>query len=72
MTTIQKTLIINTHKGLSKLNRIPLGLKVSPRLFQQVMDTMLTGLDVAIAYLDDILIKRENNNQHFEHMKEVF
>ena len=66
-----KVLTINTHKGLYKLNRLPFGLKVAHRLFQQFMDTMLESLDFAIAYLDDILIKSENNNQHFDHIKEV-
>ena len=33
---------------------------------------MLAGLDFIIAYLDDILIISENNNQHCEHIKEVF
>ena len=65
-------LTINTHKGLYKFNRLPFGVKVAPSIFQQVMDTMLAGLDFAIAYLDDILIKSENNKQHCEHVREVF
>ena len=67
-----KVMTINTHKGLYKLNRFPFGLKVDPSLFQQVMDTMLAGLYFFIVYLDDILIKSENNNQHCDHIKEVF
>ena len=67
-----KVLIINTHKSLYNLNRLPFGLKFTPSLFQQVMNTMLAGWDFAIAYLDDILIKSENNNQHCDHIKEVF
>ena len=65
-------LTITTHKGLFKLNRIPFGLKVALSLFQQVRDTTLACLDLAIVYLDDILIKSENNNQHCDHIKEVF
>ena len=64
-----KVLTINIHKGLYKVNRLPFGLKVAPSLFQQVMDTMLASFDLAIAYLDDILIKSENNNQHCDHRK---
>ena len=33
---------------------------------------MLAGLDFAITYLDDVLIKSENNNEDFDHIKEVF
>ncbi|GAB1597557.1 hypothetical protein Ahia01_000032200, partial [Argonauta hians] len=56
-------LTINTHKGLFKLNRLPFGLKVAPAVFQQIMDSMLSEFDFAVAYLDDILIKSESYNQ---------
>ena len=36
------------------------------------MDTMLAGLDFTITLVGDILIKSENNNQHCDHIKEVF
>ena len=64
-----KVLTINTHKSLYKLNRLPFGLKVASNLFQQVKDTILEGLDFAIAYLYGILITSENNNQHYDHIK---
>ena len=67
-----KVLTISTHKGLYNLDRLPFGLKVIPSLFQRVMDTMLAGLDFVIVYLDDILIKSENSDQHCDHIKEVF
>ena len=67
-----KVLTINAHKSLYKLNRLLFGLEVTPNFFQQVMNTMLVGLDFTVAYLDDILIKSENNNQYCDHLKEVF
>ena len=63
---------INMHKGLYKFLRLPYGIKVAPVIFQQVMDTMLIGLDFAIAYLDDILIKNKTWEEHARHVKEVF
>ena len=36
----------------------------SMSLFQQIMNTMLSGLEYAMAYLDDILIKSENFKEH--------
>ena len=36
------------------------------------MDTMFAWLDWALAYLDDILIKRETRHQYMEDMKIVF
>ena len=36
------------------------------------MDTMLTDLDFATAYLDNILIKSKNREEHAKHVTEVF
>ena len=51
-----KLLCINSHRGLYKFDRLVFGIKVAPAIFQQVMDTMLGGLDFTFAYLDDIVI----------------
>ena len=67
-----KYLCINTHLGLFRLKRLPFGLKVAPTLFQQIMDTMLADLGFAIAYLDDILVKSKNVQEHKEHIRTVF
>ena len=37
-------LTINTARGLYHYNRLPLGIKIAPAAFQQVIDTMLAGL----------------------------
>ena len=58
--------------GLFRLKRLPFGLKVAPALFQQIMDTMLADLGFAIAYLDDILVKSKNVQEHKEHIRTVF
>lgn len=36
---------INTHRGLYKFNRLPFGVKVASITFQQIMDTLLAGMD---------------------------
>ena len=36
------------------------------------MDTMLADLEIATAYLDDILIKGKNREDHAKHVTEVF
>ena len=67
-----KYLTIHAHRGLYRLRRLPFGLKVAPSLFQQIMDTMLSDLEYAMAFLDDILIKSENFEEHKSHVQEVF
>ena len=67
-----KYLTIHTHRGLYRLRWLPFGLKVAPSLFQQIMNTMLSGLEYAMVYLDDILIKSENFKKHKSHVREVF
>lgn len=47
-----------------KFNCLSFGIKVAPAIFQQVMDTMLSVLDFAVAYLDDILLKSESLEEH--------
>ena len=62
--------MINTHKELFKFLRLAPGIKVTPAIFQQVMDTTLIGLDFAVVYLDDILISNKTW-KHARHVKEL-
>lgn len=55
-----------------KFNRLSFSIKVAPAIFQQVMDTMLSGLDFGVAYLDNILLKSENLEEHKENIFKVF
>ena len=54
-----KLLTINIQRGLYSFIRLPFRCKVTPSIFQKIMDSMLAELDFAMAYLDDILIKSE-------------
>ena len=67
-----KLLCISIHKGLFKFNRLAFGIKVTPAIFQQIIVTMLSGLDFFIGYLDDILMKSETIEQHRKHVFQVF
>jgi hypothetical protein len=42
--------------GKYKYCRLLMGLSVSPDIFQEKMSELMTGLDFAQAYLDDLLI----------------
>ena len=59
-----KLLTINTHREIFKFNRLTLGIKVTPDIFQQIVDKIVNGLDFAVAYLEDILLKSETPEEH--------
>uniref|UniRef100_A0A8R1I4B2 RNA-directed DNA polymerase n=1 Tax=Caenorhabditis japonica TaxID=281687 RepID=A0A8R1I4B2_CAEJA len=52
----KKLLTINTHLGLFYPNRLPFGVKTAPAIFQQIIDTMISGLEGVTAYMDDLVI----------------
>lgn len=66
-----KLLTINTHKGLYTFNRLAPGVKSAPGAFQQIMDAMLTGVDDAAAYIDDIIIGGSTVEKHLENVNKV-
>ena len=61
--------VINTHKGLFSYNRLPF--KVSPAIFQRVMESLLQGIDGAIVYLDDILVTDKTEEEHLSALEKV-
>ena len=67
-----KLLYINAHRWLYKFGRLPFEVKLALANLQEVMDVMLSHLDFAVAYLDDILMNNQNVEQHKEHVHKVF
>ncbi|CAH8528184.1 unnamed protein product [Schistosoma rodhaini] len=59
----RELLTINTHRGLFQYNRLPFGVKTAPSIFQQLMDTILSGIPGVATYLDDILIVATTSEQ---------
>ncbi|XP_058465077.1 uncharacterized protein K02A2.6-like [Malaya genurostris] len=64
-------LTINTHRGLFHYNRLPPGVKVAPGIFQQLIDTMLAGLEKVSGYLDDVIVGGEDEAAHNRNLKAV-
>ena len=60
------------HRGLYQFNVLPFGLCNAPAIFQEMMSTVLSGLDFAIAYLDDVLIWSNSLEEHLDHIQQVF
>ncbi|XP_066947078.1 uncharacterized protein [Macrobrachium rosenbergii] len=60
----QKYLVINTHKELCKLNRLPFGHSSSPAIFQMFTAGLLLDVDGVGAYLGDMIINEEAEEEH--------
>ncbi len=69
----QKT-AFTCHKGLFEFNVMPFGLTNAPSVFQELMTSVLEGVNgkFAMAYLDDIVIYSDSPTEHLEHLAEIF
>ena len=68
---IRKTAIC-TPFGLFEFRRMPFGLRNAGNTFQRMMDRILAGLSFVFCYLDDIIIASRDEQEHLEHLREVF
>ena len=64
----QECVVINTHKGLFKHHRLPFGVSTAPSVFQRVMDTVLQDLKGVVAFIDDILVTGETEEEHLQNL----
>ncbi len=67
-----KLLSLNMYRRSYKFECLPFGVKVASLIFQQMIDTMLRGLDIKIAYLDDVLMKNKSIIRHKKKVHKVF
>ncbi|UYV84715.1 hypothetical protein LAZ67_X003181 [Cordylochernes scorpioides] len=68
---IPKTAVI-TPFGLFEFPRMSFGLCNAAQTFQRLINGVLQGLDFAYAYIDDVLIASDSENQHVSHLQHVF
>ena len=68
----KELLTINTHRGLFRYNRLPFGVKSAPGIFQQIIDSMIAGLDGCAAYLDDVIITGRTMEEHAVNLEALF
>ena len=68
----KEVLCINTHRGLYHFNRMAPGVKSAPGSFQQAMDTILSGVQFAFPYLDDVIIATPSFEENKKAVYEVF
>lgn len=69
-----KYTVFNTCFGTFKFLRLPMGLKTSASTFQLLMDKVLHGLtyNIALCYLDDVLISSSTFTQHIAELQKSF
>ena len=62
---------INTHRGLFQYNRLPFGVSSAPGIFQRAIDDLVKGIPHVAAYMDDILLTGETQEQHLQNLTAV-
>ena len=67
----KKLVVINTHKGLFRYNRLPYGVASSPGIFQRLIESIFSDIEGVSIFLDDILICAETKEAHFELLVKV-
>ena len=67
----KELVVINTHRGLFRHNRLPFGVSSAPGIFQRMMENLLRGIDKVVVYLDDILITGISEEDHLSTLEEV-
>ena len=55
-----------------EFRKVPFGLAQAPTYFQHLINEVLSGLDFAYGYLDDILIYSPKSETHLRHIDIIF
>jgi len=58
--------------GLFQFTRMPFGLTGAPSSFQRLMNRIFRDLPFVTTYIDDILVHSANEEQHKDHLQQVF
>ena len=63
---LHEYVVINTHRGLFRYNRLPFGVSSAPGIFQRVMESVFRGIPGVVVYLDDILVTGASEEEHWK------
>ena len=55
-----------------RLHNAPFGKASAPAIFQKMMDKVLQGCEVVLCYIDNILVRGEDEASHFQLLEVVF
>ena len=67
-----KTAFVISGIGKYQFNRVPFGLAQAPAYFQTLINKVLDNIDFAMGYLDDIIIFSRSEEEHLDHLEQVF
>ena len=70
--TKPKTAFVVSGMGKFEFNRVPFGLAQAPAYFQRPINEVLTDCNFAMGYLDDIIIFSKTEEEHLQHLEEIF
>ncbi|CAH8558118.1 unnamed protein product [Schistosoma rodhaini] len=62
---------INIHRGLFQYIHLPFDIRTALAIFQQIMDTVLSGIPETAAYLDDIKVMGSTDSELFDRLHQV-
>uniref|UniRef100_A0A0K8R912 Putative gypsy nogag n=1 Tax=Ixodes ricinus TaxID=34613 RepID=A0A0K8R912_IXORI len=60
--------VINTHKGLYQVNRVPFGITPASAIFQRVIEELVGNLPYTGAFQDDIVVTGKNDQHHLRNL----
>ena len=70
--TKPKTAFVVSSMGKYEFNRVPFGLAQAPAYFQRLINEVSTDCNFATEYLDDIIIFSKTEEEHLQHLEEIF
>ena len=67
-----KTAFVVPGMGKYEFNRVPFGLAQAPAYFQRLINEVLMDCNFAMGYLDEIIIFSKTEEEHLQHLEEIF
>ena len=68
----RKFLVVNTHRGLYRFNRMSNGLSSAPAIWQRFIEETLAGIEGVECVMDDIIISAPTDEEHLKRLEMVF
>ena len=68
----KRHVVITTHKGLYRYNRLCFGISSAPAIFQGIIEQILCPVKGVQPYLDDIALKGTDHSDHLRVLRQVF